>query len=49
MACMEHECETCGYVYFDNRRYGCCPRCGGATIDHFDEDIDKDEEIDKEV
>lgn len=42
MACMEHVCEECGYTYFDNTRYGCCPKCGGDTRDYCDEEPEED-------
>lgn len=37
MACMEHECSSCGTVWFDNGP-GVCPKCGSQDIvSHFDE------------
>jgi len=40
MACMEHECCECGTIWFDNKRYGTCPKCGSSSVsDTFDEPL----------
>jgi predicted nucleic acid-binding Zn-ribbon protein len=36
---MEHECETCGTAWFDNKYGGTCPKCGSWEVaSFFDED-----------
>ena len=37
MACVEHECQECGYFQIDNQRYSACPKCGGRITNLFDE------------
>lgn len=38
-ACMEHECWDCGEVWFDNKRFGRCPKCGSRNVSAwFDEE-----------
>jgi predicted Zn-ribbon and HTH transcriptional regulator len=47
MACMEHECEQCGLVDFDNITWTKCPNCGSEKISNiYDEAfIDSDNDI----
>ncbi len=38
MACLEHECLGCGYLFFNNSTSEACPECGGHEFtSHFDE------------
>jgi rubrerythrin len=38
MACMEHECDECGHIWFNNKPGGNCPICGSPYVRHtFDE------------
>jgi predicted nucleic acid-binding Zn-ribbon protein len=38
VACVDHQCRTCGAAWFSNRVDQCCELCGGADIkDTFDE------------
>jgi len=40
MACLEHECLTCGNVWMDNRPYGECSMCGSTSFTNwFDEEV----------
>lgn len=40
MACMEHECHSCGRVWFDNQARPACT-CGSTNVSHwFDEEPD---------
>ena len=39
MSCMEHECERCHKVWFDNKTGGDCPDCGSSEVYNiFDEE-----------
>ena len=39
MACMEHVCRDCGWVWFDNQPHPLCTKCGGCQVaHHFDEE-----------
>lgn len=39
MACMEHDCRSCGHQWFDNSLERECPNCGSwDTARLFDED-----------
>ena len=44
MSCMEHECQKCGHIVFNNSKSGGkCPKCGGLNWDStFDELPDYD-------
>jgi len=35
MACMEHECEDCKKMWFDNKASGACPKCGSWEVKSF--------------
>jgi len=35
MACMEHECEDCKEMWFDNKASGACPKCGSWEVKSF--------------
>ena len=35
MACMEHNCGTCGEMWFNNNHGGACPKCGSHDISSF--------------
>ena len=48
MACMEHECLSCEYVWHDNRPRGRCPLCCGPARHLFDESPEPEEEDDAE-
>lgn len=38
MACMEHECLQCGYIWFNNTYNSSCPECGSRiALHYFDE------------
>ncbi len=38
MACMEHECGTCGNHWFNNREEKKCPECKSPNVsNHYDE------------
>ena len=40
MACMEHECNDCKYMWFDNSTDSKCPKCGSINTDStYDEEI----------
>jgi len=45
MACMEHECDDCGWFTMDNnaRNPKYCPRCGGDVRHYWDEEGDHDD------
>ena len=30
MACLEHECNKCNEVWFDNQHWSACPNCGST-------------------
>ena len=34
MATMEHRCNSCQNVWFDNERYGECPECKSTDVHH---------------
>ena len=42
MACMEHECDECGWFTMDNkaREPKSCPKCGGYVRHTWDEEYD---------
>ena len=35
MACMEHNCGTCGEMWFNNDHGRACPKCGSQDISSF--------------
>ena len=40
-ACMEHICNECDAVWFDNEKAGKCPECGSNDVMHlFDEECE---------
>ena len=53
MACLEHDCNVCGCVWFDNDRHSVCPDCGSndkrtmsdEQFYHYPEDEVEDEEV----
>ena len=49
MACLEHECNDCNEVWFDNNFYSSCPKCGSKdNRKMFDEQFDHYPEIPEE-
>ena len=39
MACLEHQCARCQYVWHDNTIWRRCPSCGSSPVtNYFDED-----------
>jgi len=49
MACMEHNCLKCDHVWFNNRAYDYCSKCGSMQVSHhWDEVEDEPEEEDDE-
>ena len=50
MACMEHECRSCGNNWFNNINEYACPKCGEHNVTNwsdepgYDEDEDEDED-----
>ena len=48
MACMEHECEDCKEMWFDNKASGQCSACGSSEVrSFFDEVRDSQNESDE--
>lgn len=45
MACLEHRCRDCDFVWLDNQPCKECPKCGGKVITHWDEVADRDDEM----
>jgi rubrerythrin len=39
MACMEHECHECGYLWHDNTPRGNCPQCGAWDVGHYFDEV----------
>jgi predicted RNA-binding Zn-ribbon protein involved in translation (DUF1610 family) len=37
MACMEHECRSCGTYIANNDTHADCPKCGEEMVSTFDE------------
>ena len=58
MACLDHDCNECGYMWHDNIRFSNCPKCGSTNshvtfdeypdYDYFEEDDEEYEEDDDE-
>ena len=49
MACIDHQCRTCGHAWFSNTQDPICELCGSDDItEWFDEDPDdwRDDEAD---
>lgn len=42
MACIENICanDKCDFYKFENEVMKMCPRCGGAMLTYFDEELD---------
>jgi predicted RNA-binding Zn-ribbon protein involved in translation (DUF1610 family) len=39
MSCMEHRCQVCDWVTFNNNpSMGFCPKCGEDIISSYDDD-----------
>jgi|694.fasta_scaffold108912_6 hypothetical protein len=48
MACMEHTCNDCGKMVFNNNNLFVCPKCGSQNIaSYYDEQDDYDREEDE--
>ena len=43
MACMEHQCDTCGEMWFDNKASGTCSKCGSYDVASFYDEANYDE------
>jgi predicted nucleic acid-binding Zn-ribbon protein len=49
MACMTHECTSCGHAEFNNSRGpSMCPKCGEQMHHDWDEQNDYDRERERE-
>ena len=52
MACLEHECHSCGYWWTDNNASRVCPRCHSLNtslfFDEFPESEEKDDDREEE-
>ena len=48
MACMTHECITCGHVWCNNIPRGRCPMCCSYSVRHIFDEMPSDDVPDTE-